>query len=85
VPGLLTGTTSAVVKVGSAGVHVRLPAGTTGMATLLLIIWTAGLGPISEGSDASGAGLGVNMTSIPLTVWLGNVQVTAVCQGVRSD
>jgi len=47
----------------------------------VLIIWTTGLGPISEGSDASGAGLGVNMTSIPLTIWLGNVQVTAACQG----
>ena len=46
-----------------------------------LIIWATGLGPVSGGSDQSGAGLGVNMTSLPLTVWLGGVQATAVYQG----
>ena len=46
-----------------------------------LIIWATGLGAISGGTDQSGAGLGVNMTSLPLTVWLGGVQVTAVYQG----
>src|SRR5215471_10819291 len=46
-----------------------------------LIIWATGLGPVSGGSDQSGAGLGVNMTSLPLTVWLGSVQATAVYQG----
>ncbi len=45
-----------------------------------LIIWATGLGPVS-GSDASGAGLGVNMVSLPLTVWLGNVQIKAAYQG----
>src|SRR5205814_2567935 len=34
-----------------------------------LIVWATGVGPVS-GNDASGAGLGVNMASIPLTVWL---------------
>ena len=46
----------------------------------VLIIWATGLGAIN-GSDAAGAGLGVNQTSLPLTVWLGNVQVTASYQG----
>lgn len=46
----------------------------------VLIIWATGLGPIT-GSDASGAGLGVNVPSIPLTIWLGNVPVTASYQG----
>lgn len=46
----------------------------------VLTIWATGLGPIT-GDDASGAGLGVNMPSIPLTIWLGNVQVTAAYQG----
>ena len=46
----------------------------------VLIIWATGLGPVS-GSDAAGAGLGVNQTSVPLTVWLGGVQINAVYQG----
>jgi uncharacterized protein (TIGR03437 family) len=46
----------------------------------VLIVWATGLGPIS-GNDASRAGLGVNMTSIPLTIWLGNAQVQASYQG----
>lgn len=46
----------------------------------VLIVWATGLGPVS-GSDAAGAGLGVNMSSLPLTVWLGGVQVTAAYQG----
>jgi uncharacterized protein (TIGR03437 family) len=46
----------------------------------VLIIWATGLGPVN-GSDAAGAGLGVNMTNIPLTVWLGGVQVQASYQG----
>ncbi len=45
-----------------------------------LIVWATGLGPVN-GSDASGAGLGVNMTSVPLTIWLGGVQVPAIYQG----
>jgi uncharacterized protein (TIGR03437 family) len=46
-----------------------------------LIIWATGLGAISGGTDQSGTGLGVNMTSLPLTVWLGGVQATAIYQG----
>jgi uncharacterized protein (TIGR03437 family) len=45
-----------------------------------LILWATGLGPVS-GSDASGAGLGVAMPNIPLTVWLGGVQARVVYQG----
>ena len=45
-----------------------------------LTIWATGLGPVS-GSDAAGAGLGQNMPSIPLTVWLGGVQAPVVFQG----
>jgi uncharacterized protein (TIGR03437 family) len=45
-----------------------------------LILWGTGLGPIS-GSDASGAGLGVNMPNIPLTVWLGGTQAPVIYQG----
>jgi uncharacterized protein (TIGR03437 family) len=46
----------------------------------VLIIWATGLGPVN-GSDSSGAGLGVNMSQLPLTVFLGGVQVQAVYQG----
>ncbi len=46
----------------------------------VLIIWATGLGPVN-GSDASGAGLGENMPQIPLTVWLGGVQMQASYQG----
>ena len=42
--------------------------------------WATGLGPVN-GSDAAGAGLGVNMTDVPLTLWLGGVQATVVYQG----
>lgn len=45
-----------------------------------LILWGTGLGPVN-GSDAAGAGLGVNMPNIPLTVWLGGVQAPVVYQG----
>ena len=45
-----------------------------------LILWATGLGPIS-GSDASGAGLGVNMPNIPLKLWLGGVQANVIYQG----
>jgi len=45
-----------------------------------LILWATGLGPVS-GSDASGAGLGVNQTNVPLTVWLGGVQAPVLYQG----
>jgi len=46
----------------------------------ILILWATGLGPVS-GSDAAGAGLGVNMPNIPLTLWLGGVQAKVTYQG----
>ena len=46
----------------------------------VLIIWATGLGPIT-GTDARGDGLGVNMASLPLTVWLGGVPIKAAYQG----
>jgi uncharacterized protein (TIGR03437 family) len=46
----------------------------------VLTVWATGLGAVN-GSDAAGAGLGVNIPSIPLTIWLGDVQVSAVYQG----
>jgi uncharacterized protein (TIGR03437 family) len=45
-----------------------------------LILWATGLGPVN-GSDAAGAGLGVNMPDIPLKLWLGGVQATVAYQG----
>ena len=45
-----------------------------------LIIWATGLGAV-DGSDADGAGLGVSMGSIPLTLWLGGVQANVTYQG----
>ena len=45
-----------------------------------LILWATGLGPVN-GSDASGAGLGVPMPNIPLTLWLGGVQASVTYQG----
>ena len=45
-----------------------------------LILWATGLGPVN-GSDASGAGLGVPMPNIPLTLWLGGVQANVTYQG----
>ena len=46
----------------------------------ILTLWATGLGPVN-GSDAAGAGLGVNMTSIPLTLWMGGVQAQVSYQG----
>jgi uncharacterized protein (TIGR03437 family) len=45
-----------------------------------LTIWATGLGPVS-GSDAAGAGLGVNQPNIPLTVWLGGIEAPVIYQG----
>ena len=45
-----------------------------------LILWATGLGPVS-GSDSSGAGLGQNMSNIPLQLWLGGVQAPVAYQG----
>jgi uncharacterized protein (TIGR03437 family) len=46
----------------------------------VLTIWATGLGPVN-GSDSAGAGLGVNMSDLPLTIWLGSTQVKASYQG----
>jgi uncharacterized protein (TIGR03437 family) len=59
------------------GVYTTCGAANPGDA---LIIWGTGLGAVN-GSDAAGAGLGVNMPNLSLTIWLGNVQVPAVYQG----
>lgn len=45
-----------------------------------LVLWATGLGPVS-GSDSAGAGLGVNMPNLPLTLWLGGVQAQVTYQG----
>jgi len=47
----------------------------------VLIIWATGLGPVSGGSDSSGAGLGQNMPNVPLTLYLGGVQAPVSYQG----
>src|SRR6516164_4749782 len=47
----------------------------------VLIIWATGLGPVSGGSDSSGAGLGQNMPTVPLTLYLGGVPITPSYQG----
>src|SRR5579864_4685619 len=46
----------------------------------ILTLWATGLGPVN-GDDASGAGLGVNMPNIPVTVWVGGVQAPVSYQG----
>ena len=45
-----------------------------------LVLWGTGLGPVS-GSDSAGAGLGVNMPNLPLTLWLGKVQAQVTYNG----
>jgi hypothetical protein len=68
---------SSVKAANCGGVYTTCGAANPGD---VLTIWATGLGPVS-GSDASGAGLGVNMSSLPLTVWLGGVQIQAAYQG----
>ena len=80
--GIVTNADYSLVSTAKAancgGVNTTCGAANPGDA---LIIWATGLGPISGGTDQSGAGLGVNLTAIPLTIWIGNVQATAVYQG----
>jgi uncharacterized protein (TIGR03437 family) len=45
-----------------------------------LTLWGTGLGPVN-GSDAAGAGLGVNMPNVPLKVWVGGISATITYQG----
>jgi uncharacterized protein (TIGR03437 family) len=45
-----------------------------------LILWATGLGPVT-GNEAAGAGLGVAQSSVPLTLYLGGVQVPVIYQG----
>jgi len=68
---------SATKAANCGGVNTTCGAANPGDA---LIIWATGLGPIS-GRDAAGDGLDVNMTSVPLTIWLGGVSVKATYQG----
>lgn len=68
---------SATKAANCGGVNTTCGAANPGDA---LIIWATGLGPVN-GNDAAGAGLGANMSQIPLTVWLGGVQVQASYQG----
>ncbi|HWD00762.1 MAG TPA: hypothetical protein VG456_28595 [Candidatus Sulfopaludibacter sp.] len=68
---------SALKAANCGGVYTTCGAANPGD---VLIIWATGLGPVN-GTDASGAGLGVNMASLPLKVWLGGVQATVAYQG----
>jgi uncharacterized protein (TIGR03437 family) len=45
-----------------------------------LTLWATGLGPVT-GNELGGAGLGVNMGNIALTLWLGGVQANVTYQG----
>lgn len=49
----------------------------------VLTIWATGLGPVN-GSDSTGAGLGVNQTNVPLKIWVGGVQATNIAYQGRS-
>jgi uncharacterized protein (TIGR03437 family) len=69
---------STVKAANCGGVNTTCGAANPGDA---LIIWATGLGAVSGGTDQSGAGLGVNLSSLPLTIWIGGVQATAVYQG----
>lgn len=64
------------------GVHCGGPNTTCGAANPgdVLSLWATGLGPVN-GNDGSGAGLGQNMSNIPVTVWLGGVQAPVTYQG----
>jgi uncharacterized protein (TIGR03437 family) len=46
----------------------------------VLTIWATGLGPISGGSDASGAGLGQTI-NVSLNVWVGGVEANVTYHG----
>ena len=46
----------------------------------IVTLWATGLGPVS-GNETAGAGLGVNMESIPLVLWLGGVQAQVTYRG----
>jgi uncharacterized protein (TIGR03437 family) len=45
-----------------------------------LALWVTGMGPVT-GDDSSGAGLGENMSRVPLKLWLGGVQAPVIYQG----
>jgi len=80
-PGIVTYPDYSLVSASKAancgGVYTTCGAANPGDT---LTLWATGLGPVN-GSDASGAGLGQNMGSIPLTVWLGGVQAPVLYQG----
>ena len=68
---------SAIKAANCGGVNTTCGAANPGD---VLIIWATGLGPVN-GSDAAGAGLGLNMSQLPLTVWVGGVQAQVAYQG----
>jgi len=80
-PGIVTYPDYSLVSAVKAA-HCGGPNTTCGAANAgdTLILWATGLGPVS-GSDAAGAGLGVNMPDIPLKLWLGGVQAPVSYQG----
>lgn len=45
-----------------------------------LILWGTGLGPVA-GNDATGTGLGQDMTNLPVNVWVGGVQAEVSYRG----
>ena len=80
-PGIVTysdySLVSAVKADGCGGPNTACGAANPGDT---LTLWATGLGPIA-GSDATGAGLGQNMPSIPLAVFLGGVKAPVSYQG----
>jgi len=80
-PGIVTysdySLVSAVKADGCGGPNTACGAANPGDT---LTLWATGLGPVA-GSDATGAGLGQNMSSIPLAVYLGGVKAPVTYQG----
>ena len=80
-PGIVTYADYSLVSAGKAsncgGPNTACGAANPGDT---LILWATGLGPVN-GDDASGAGLGVNMPNLPLTLWLGGVKASVTYQG----
>src|SRR5215471_11709924 len=81
-PGIVTypdySLVSPIKAANCGGVYTTCGAANPGDA---LIIWATGMGPVSGGTDSSGAGLGQNMPNVPLTVYLGGVQAPVTYQG----
>ena len=80
-PGIVTYADYSLVSASKAsncgGVNTTCGAANPGDT---LILWATGLGPVS-GVDGAGAGLGQNMATLPLKLWLGGVQAPVLYQG----